>query len=386
MIYLDNAATTMTYPGVVVEMSKYFTDLYGNPSSIYEFAGKSKRAIEEARVMIANTLGASPKEIYFTSGGTESDNWALRSITKTLKKKGNHIITSKIEHPAIKNTCKDLEEAGIRVTYLNVGENGIIKLKELEQAIENDTVLISVMAANNEIGTLQPIRSIGELAKKRGIFFHTDAVQMYGQLPIHVQHDAIDLMSASAHKFHGPKGVGFLYVREDVPITPFILGGSQENHMRAGTQNVPSIVGMAYAAKMTHENMQNRMKSILQKRDYLIRRILHEIPFSRLNGDWKRRLPGNVNISFQYVNASELLALLDLKGICCSGGSACASHSSKPSAVLTALGLPEEIVQGAIRMTLSDETTISELDYVVDNLKELVAECRKNNTEYLAFY
>lgn len=385
MIYLDNAATTMTYQEVVKEMSQYFTELYGNPSSIYEFAGKSKSAMEEARVTIANTLGASPKEIYFTSGGTESDNWALRSITKTLKKKGNHIITSKIEHPAIMNTCKHLEETGYRVTYINVDENGIIKLRELEQAIEPDTILISIMAANNEIGTLQPIRLIGELAKKRGILFHTDAVQMYGQLPIQVNRDNIDMLSASAHKFHGPKGVGFLYVRESVPIAPFILGGSQENHMRAGTQNVPSIVGMALAAKMTHETMQNRMISTAKKRDYLIRRILREVPFSRLNGDWKRRLPGNANISFQFVNASELLALLDMKGICVSAGSACSSHSKKPSAVLTALGLPEEIVQGAIRMTLSDETTMKELDYVTNTLKELVADCRKNNDEYLAF-
>lgn len=385
MIYLDNAATTMTYQEVVIEMSRYFTELYGNPSSIYEFAGKSKSAMEEARITIANTLGASPKEIYFTSGGTESDNWALRSITKTLKKKGNHIITSKIEHPAIMNTCKHLEETGYRVTYINVDENGIIKLRELEQAIEPDTILISIMAANNEIGTLQPIRLIGELAKKRGILFHTDAVQMYGQLPIQVNRDNIDMLSASAHKFHGPKGVGFLYARESVPIAPFILGGSQENHMRAGTQNVPSIVGMALAAKMTHETMQNRMLSIAKKRDYLIRRILREIPFSRLNGDWKRRLPGNANISFQFVNASELLALLDMKEICVSAGSACSSHSKKPSAVLTALGLPEEIVQGAIRMTLSDETTMKELDYVIDTLKELVADCRKNNDEYLAF-
>lgn len=385
MIYLDNAATTMTYQEVVIEMSRYFTELYGNPSSIYEFAGKSKSAMEEARITIANTLGASPKEIYFTSGGTESDNWALRSITKTLKKKGNHIITSKIEHPAIMNTCKHLEETGYRVTYINVDENGIIKLRELEQAIEPDTILISIMAANNEIGTLQPIRLIGELAKKRGILFHTDAVQMYGQLPIQVNRDNIDMLSASAHKFHGPKGVGFLYARESVPIAPFILGGSQENYMRAGTQNVPSIVGMALAAKMTHETMQNRMLSIAKKRDYLIRRILREIPFSRLNGDWKRRLPGNANISFQFVNASELLALLDMKEICVSAGSACSSHSKKPSAVLTALGLPEEIVQGAIRMTLSDETTMKELDYVIDTLKELVADCRKNNDEYLAF-
>jgi cysteine desulfurase len=241
------------------------------------------------------------------------------------------------------------------------------------------------MAANNEIGTLQPIRLIGELAKKRGILFHTDAVQMYGQLPIQVNRDNIDMLSASAHKFHGPKGVGFLYARESVPIAPFILGGSQENHMRAGTQNVPSIVGMALAAKMTHETMQNRILSTAKKRDYLIRRILREIPFSRLNGDWKRRLPGNTNISFQFVNASELLALLDMKEICVSAGSACSSHSKKPSAVLTALGLPEEIVQGAIRMTLSDETTMKELDYVIDTLKELVADCRKNNDEYLAF-
>ena len=382
MIYLDNAATTMTYKEVVDDMMDYFTELYGNPSSVYEFAGKSRKAIEDARSLIADTLGAKKEEIYFTAGGTESDNWALRSVSKEYGSKGQHIITSRIEHPAIMNTAGNLEELGFDVTYVNVDENGFIKLNELERAIRKDTILISVMAANNEIGTLQPIREIGRIARKNNIVFHTDAVQMYGQLPIDVNEYNIDMLSASAHKFHGPKGVGFLYVRESVPISSFIFGGGQESHKRAGTQNVPGIVGMASAAKIVHKHMEEKRIQETRLRNYFINRILREIPFSRLNGDRNRRLPGNVNISFQFVDASELLASLDMKGICASSGSACSSHSTKPSHVLEAIGLPENLIYSTIRMTLSETTTKEQLDYVVEVLKEISSEYRENSSEY----
>lgn len=382
MIYLDNAATTMTYKEVVDDMMNYFTQLYGNPSSVYEFAGKSKKAIEDARSLIADTLGAKKDEIYFTSGGTESDNWALRSVTKEYGNKGKHIIISKIEHPAIMKTAGNLEDLGFEVTYINVDENGIIKLDELERSIRSDTILISIMAANNEIGTIQPVKEIGRIAHKHNVVFHTDAVQMYGQLPINVNEYNIDMLSASAHKFHGPKGIGFLYVRESVCMAPFIFGGGQENHKRAGTQNVPSIVGMASASRIAHTNMKERAIQEIKLRDYFIERILREIPFSRLNGDWKRRLSGNISISFQFVDASELLASLDMKGICASSGSACSSHSAEPSYVLSAIGLPENLIFSTIRMTMSEGTKKEELDYVVEVLKEISKEYREKSNEY----
>ena len=386
MIYLDNAATTMTYQEVVDKMLEYFTELYGNPSSVYEFAGKSKEAIEEARQVIANSIGAKPSEIYFTSGGTESDNWALRSTTKVYKEKGKHIITTKIEHPAVLNTAKTLEDLGYEVTYLDVYENGMVNVKNLIRAIRPDTVLISIMAANNEIGTLQPIGEIGKICREKSIIFHTDAVQMYGQLPINVNMYNIDMLSASAHKFHGPKGVGFLYVREKIEISPLIFGGGQENHKRAGTQNVPSIVGMAYASKICHNSMQERIKHEIKLRDYMIKRILREIPFSRINGDISRRLPGNTNFSFQFVDSSEILASLDLKGICASSGSACSSNSDKPSHVLMAIGLPEEIANSSLRLTLCESTTIEEIDYVIDTLKDIIFELRKSSTEFTEYF
>lgn len=382
IIYLDNAATTMTYKKVVDDMMEYFTQLYGNPSSVYEFAGKSKQAIEDARGLIADTLGAKNQEIFFTSGGTESDNWALRSVTKVFENKGKHIITSRIEHPAIINTAANLEELGYEVTYLNVDENGFIRLNELEKSIRSDTILISIMAANNEIGTLQPIKEIGKIAKKYNIVFHTDAVQMYGQLPINVDECNIDMLSASAHKFHGPKGIGFLYVRSSVSVVPFIFGGGQENHKRAGTQNVPCIVGMASAAQVAHEDMLRKAYEESRKRDYFINRILKEIPFTRLNGDRVRRLPGNVNISIQFIDASELLASLDMNGICASSGSACSSNNDKPSYVLSAIDLPENLIFSTIRMTLSGDTSKEELDYVVEILKRISKEYRENSNEY----
>lgn len=382
IIYLDNAATTMTYKEVVDDMMNYFTQLYGNPSSVYEFAGKSKKAIEDARSLIADTLGAKTDEIYFTSGGTESDNWALRSVTKEYGDKGKHIITSKVEHPAIIKTAGNLEDLGFDVSYINVDENGIIKLDELERSIRNDTILISVMAANNEIGSIQPIKEIGRIAHKHNIVFHTDAVQMYGQLPINVNEYNIDMLSASAHKFHGPKGIGFLYVRESIRMAPFIFGGGQENRKRAGTQNVPSIVGMASASRIAHKDMKERAIQEIKLRNYFIDRILKEIPFSRLNGDRNRRLPGNINISFQFVDASELLASLDMKGICASSGSACSSHSPEPSYVLGSIGLPDSLIFSTIRMTMSEGTKKEELDYVVEVLKEITKEYREKSNEY----
>ncbi len=382
LIYMDNAATTKTREEVVDEMLKYFTILYGNPSSVYEFAGKSKTAIEESRHVIAQTINAKDSEIYFTSGGTESDNWALRAISKSYKKHGKHIITSKIEHAAIMNTASDLTDLGFDISYIDVDEYGMIKLQGLKKAITSDTILISVMMANNEVGTIQPIREIGRIAGRSNIVFHTDAVQCYGQIPIDVKAGNIDLMSASAHKFNGPKGVGFLYIKEDVSMVPMILGGGQENKLRSGTQNVPSIIGMAKAAELAHKDMALRIKKESQLRDYFIKRVLTEIPFSRLNGSAKNRLPGNVSFAFQFAHAAEILAYLDTEGICASGGSACSSKDKKASHVLLAMGLPEDLAYSTIRFTLSFETTLSEVDYVIDKLKTIVFNLREQSEEY----
>lgn len=382
MIYMDNAATTQTKKEVVDEMLKYFSILYGNPSSIYEFAGKSREAIDKSRQTIARTLGVDENEIYFTSGGTESDNWALRSIAKSYKDKGNHIITSRIEHHAILRAAKNLEDLGYRVSYIDVDENGRIKPNQLLKAISKETILISVMMANNEIGTIQPLKEIGMLARDRDIIFHTDAVQAYGQINIDVKMLNIDMLSASAHKFNGPKGIGFLYINNKVKMTPLLFGGGQEKGIRAGTENVPSIVGMAKAADIAYKNISNKYRSERNMRDYFINRVLREIPYVRLNGDRINRLPGNINIAFQFVNAAELLALLDVDEIYASGGSACSSSSKSPSHVLTALGLPEELAYSSVRFTISEETTRDEVNYVVDRLKKHVYDLRKSSTEY----
>lgn len=386
MIYMDNAATTQTKKEVVDEMLKYFTILYGNPSSIYEFAGKSKDAIENSRDIISNTINASNSEIYFTSGGTESDNWALRNVAKSYKNKGKHIITSKIEHPAILKTAKNLEDLGFEISYIDVDEYGVIKLQRLMDEINENTILVSVMMANNEIGTIEPVSKIGKICREKGIIFHTDAVQAYGQIPIDVKKMNIDLLSASAHKFHGPKGIGFLYINDDVKTVPLLFGGGQEKGLRSGTQNVPSIVGMAKAAQIAHNNMLKTARYEINIRDYFIDRILREIPFSRLNGSRRNRLPGNINISFQFIEASEILALLDMKGICASSGSACSSSSKKPSHVLISIGLPEELAYGSVRFTISRDTTKEEVDFVVDNTKDIVSELRKNSTEYNSYF
>ncbi len=370
LIYLDNAATTKTAPEVVEAMLPYFSELYGNPSSIYSLAGESKKAVDHAREIIAGALGAQPEEIYFTAGGTESDNWALKAAAEFYKKKGNHIITTKIEHHAILHTCQWLEKQGFEVTYLNVDENGVVKLEELKKAIRPTTILISVMYANNEIGTIQPIKEIGEIAREHGILFHTDAVQAFGQLPIQVDDCHIDMLSASGHKLNGPKGIGFLYIRKGVKIRSFIHGGAQERKRRAGTENVPGIVGLGKAVERAVSTRKERADKEKELRDYLIGRVLKEIPYTRLNGHRTMRLPNNANFSFQFIEGESLLIMLDMEGICGSSGSACTSGSLDPSHVLLAIGLPHEIAHGSLRLTLSEETTKEELDFVVESLKK----------------
>lgn len=385
IIYLDNAATTKTSPSVLEAMLPYFSENYGNASSIYSIGAKSKEAITKSRETIAATIGAQPNEIYFTAGGTESDNWAIKAAAEAYGAKGRHIITSKIEHHAVLHTCQYLEKQGFEVSYIDVDENGILKLDQLEKAIRPDTILISVMFANNEIGTIQPVREIGQLAKKHGILFHTDAVQAYGQLPINVDELNIDMMSSSGHKICGPKGIGFLYIRKGVKIRSFIHGGAQERKRRAGTENVPGIVGYAKAAEEAVSTMAERTAGEIRLRDYLIERILKEIPYTRLNGDRTNRLPNNANFSFQFIEGESLLIMLDMEGICASSGSACTSGSLDPSHVLLAIGLPHEIAHGSLRLTLSAETTKEEIDYVVEKTKAIVERLRSMSPLYEDF-
>jgi len=385
LIYLDNAATTRTAPEVVEAMLPYFSEHYGNPSSVYSLAGESKKAVTEARESIAQILGTQTEEIYFTAGGSESDNWALKAVAECYKNKGNHIITTKIEHHAILHTAQWLEKHGIEVTYLDVDENGVVKLEELKKAIRPTTILISVMFANNEIGTVQPIKEIGEIAKENGILFHTDAVQAFGQLPINVDECHIDMLSASGHKLNGPKGIGFLYIRKGVKIRSFIHGGAQERKRRAGTENVPGIVGLGAAARRAAATMEERTAKERELRDYLIERVLKEIPFTRLNGHRTLRLPNNANFSFQFIEGESLLIMLDMEGICGSSGSACTSGSLDPSHVLLAIGLPHEIAHGSLRLTLSEETTKEELDFVVETLKTIIEKLRNMSPLYEDF-
>lgn len=385
LIYLDNAATTKTAPEVVEAMLPYFTEHFGNPSSVYGFAAANKEVITRQREIIADTLGAKSNEIYFTAGGSESDNWALIATAEAYASKGKHLITSKIEHHAILHTCEYLEKKGFEVTYLDVDENGIVDLEQLKSAIREDTILISIMYANNEIGTIQPIREIGAIAHEHGILFHTDAVQAFGQVPINVDEDQIDMLSASGHKLNGPKGIGFLYIRKGVKIRSFIHGGAQERRRRAGTENVPGIVGFGKAVERAVSTMEARTKKERELRDYLIERIEKEIPYRRLNGDRTKRLPNNVNFSFRFIEGESLLIMLDMKGICASSGSACTSGSLDPSHVLLAIGLPHEIAHGSLRMTLSEETTKEDLDYVVENLKEIVSNLRSMSPLYEDF-
>lgn len=385
VIYLDNAATTKTAPEVVEAMIPYFTENYGNPSSIYSFASKNKEAITIQREVIADALGAQANEIYFTAGGSESDNWALKATAEAYKNKGNHIITTKIEHHAILHTADYLEKNGYEVTYLDVDEDGVVKLDELKAAIRPTTILISVMYANNEIGTIQPIKEIGEIAKEHGILFHTDAVQAFGQVPINVDEYHIDMLSASGHKLNGPKGIGFLYIRKGVKIRSFVHGGAQERKRRAGTENVPGIVGIGTATARAIASMEERTAKEIKLRDYLIKRVLEEVPYTKLNGHPEVRLPNNANFSFRFIEGESLLIMLDMKGICASSGSACTSGSLDPSHVLLAIGLPHEIAHGSLRLTLSEETTKEDIDYVVESIKEIVTNLRNMSPLYEDF-
>ena len=386
LIYLDNAATTRTAPEVVEAMLPYFSEMYGNPSSIYDFAGKSKAAVMTARQQIADVIGAKKEEIYFTAGGSESDNWALKATFEALKAKGNHIITTKIEHHAILHTCEYLEkERGAKITYLDVDENGLVDPEAVRKAITPETILISVMTANNEIGTIEPIAEIGAIAHENGIYFHTDAVQAFGQIPINVDEMHIDMLSSSGHKLNGPKGIGFLYIRKGIKIRSFVHGGAQERKRRAGTENVPGIVGYGAAAARAAQTMAERTARECEVRDHLIERLTSEIPHSRLNGDRTRRLPNNVNISFQFIEGESMLLMLDSFGVCASSGSACTSGSLDPSHVLLAIGLPHEIAHGSLRLTLSEETTMEDADFVVDRLKEIVAKLRSMSPLYEDF-
>ena len=385
LIYLDNAATTRTAPEVAEAMLPYFSEYYGNPSSVYEFSGISKKAVTQAREQIASSIGAKAQEIYFTAGGSESDNWALKAAADALKEKGRHIITSKIEHHAVLHSCEYLEKQGFEVTYLDVDENGVIRLDDLKKAIRPDTILISIMFANNEIGTMEPIREVGQIARERGILFHTDAVQAYGHVPINVDEYQIDMMSASGHKLNGPKGIGFLYIRTGVKIRSFIHGGAQERKRRAGTENVPAIVGFGKAAQMAAEHMEEWADKERELRDYLIQRVLAEVPYTRLNGHRTNRLPNNCNFAFQFIEGESLLIMLDMAGICASSGSACTSGSLDPSHVPLAIGLPHEIAHGSLRITFSHENTPQERDYVVGEIKRIVERLRSMSPLYEDF-
>lgn len=385
LIYLDNAATTKTAQEVVDAMLPYYTEQFGNPSSIYGIGAANKDVITKNRDIIAQALGAKTNEIYFTAGGSEADNWALKATAEAYEKKGNHIITSKIEHHAILHSCQYLESKGFEVTYLDVDENGVVDIEELKASIRPTTILISIMFANNEIGTIQPIKEIGAIAHEHGILFHTDAVQAFAQVPINVDEYHIDMLSSSGHKLNGPKGIGFLYIRTGVKIRSFVHGGAQERKRRAGTENVPGIVGYGTAVARAMRTMEQRTAKEIELRDYLIERIENEIPYCRLNGHRTQRLPNNVNFSFRFVEGESLLINLDLKGICASSGSACTSGSLDPSHVLLAIGLPHEIAHGSLRLTLSEEITKEDLDYVVDQLKEIVALIRSMSPLYEDF-
>lgn len=384
-LYLDNAATTKTAPEVLEAMLPYFTEKFGNPSSVYTFAAGNKEVVDVQRDRIAATLGAKNNEIYFTAGGSEADNWALKATADAYRDKGNHIITTKIEHHAILHTAQYLEKNGYEVTYLDVDEDGKVRLEDLKKAIRPETILISVMFANNEIGTIEPIKEIGQIAHEHGILFHTDAVQAYGQLPINVDECHIDMLSASGHKLNGPKGIGFLYIRKGVKIRSFIHGGAQERKRRAGTENVPGIVGIGTAAKRAADTREERTASEVEVRDYLIDRVLKEIPYSKLNGHRTDRLPNNANFSFQFIEGESLLIMLDGKGICASSGSACTSGSLDPSHVLLAIGLPHEIAHGSLRLTINEEITKEDIDYVVENLKAIIERLRNMSPLYEDF-
>ena len=385
MIYLENAATTKTAPEVVDAMLPYFSEYYGNASTIYSLGAESKKAMDHARQTIADSLGAKPEEIYFTAGGSESDNWALKATAEAYASKGKHIITTKIEHHAILHTCEYLEKRGFEITYLNVDRDGLISLDELKAAIRPDTILISVMFANNEIGTIEPIAEIGEIAKEHGVLFHTDAVQAYAQVPINVDEMHIDMLSASGHKLNGPKGIGFLYIRKGVKIRSFVHGGAQERSRRAGTENIPGIVGLGAAVERAMRIMDTKTRKEIELRDYLIGRLENEIPHCWLNGHRTKRLPNNINFSFLFIEGESMLIMLDMKGICASSGSACTSGSLDPSHVLLAIGLKHEEAHGSLRLTLSEESTKEEMDIVAEEVKKIVQRLRDMSPLYEDF-
>ena len=376
-VYFDNAATTKLDERVLEKMMPYLKEQYGNASSIYKLGRESKKAIEESREKIAKILNCKPTEIYFTAGGSESDNTAIKGIARANRKKGNHIITSKIEHHAVLESCEELEKEGFEISYISVDEKGIVNLEELKNAIKPTTILITIMFANNEIGTIQPIEEIGKIAKEKGVFFHTDAVQAVGSLKIDVQKMNIDSLSLSGHKFYGPKGIGALYVKNGVKFEKYISGGHQEKNKRAGTENVAGIVGIGNAMELAYETLEEHNKKIKELRDYYVEQVSKKIPYIKINGDMEKRLPGNSNISFRFIEGEGLLLNLDLKGICASSGSACTSGSLDPSHVLLAIGLPHEIAHGSLRITIGKYNTKEEIDYLVDNLVEIVNRLRE---------
>lgn len=384
-IYLDNAATTHLSERVLQEMMPYLTEHFGNPSGIYDVASEAQSALLQARREIASALQCEPQNIYFTSGGTEADNWALIAIAENYANQGKHIITTKIEHHAILNTCSYLEKRGYEITYLDVDEQGFVNMNQLRQTLRPDTILVSVMMANNEIGTLQPIKEISRLLHSHPALFHTDAVQAFGHIPIAVKQLGVDLLSASSHKFHGPKGAGFLYVDEHVKMTSFLHGGKQERGLRAGTENVPALVGMGKAAIFAHENQQEKQQAICRLRDYMIHRIETEINYCHLNGPRKKRLSNNVNFSFQFVDGETLVILLDMEGICASAGSACTAGQAVASHVIKATGVPDDLARGTVRFSLDEKTTKEEVDETVDILKKILDKNRALNPQYNAF-
>lgn len=381
-VYMDNASTTPVKKEVLDEMLPYFNEKYGNPSSIYSLASKSKNAVEIAREKIAKSIGSKSREIFFTAGGSEADNWAIKGIAFANKDKGRHIITSKIEHQGVINTCKYLEKNGFEVTYIDVDEDGIVDIDQLKESIKPGTILITIMFANNEIGTIQPIKEIGEIAKEKDIYFHTDAVQAIGNIEIDVDELGIDMLSMSAHKFHGPKGIGALYIRSGVKIDPLIIGGGQERNKRAGTENVPGIVGMGKAIELAYKDLDKKNEKLIKLRDRLIKGIFDNIDYVKLNGHPELRLPGNVNVSFEFIEGESLLLSLDMENIAGSSGSACTSGTLEPSHVLLAIGLPHEIAHGSLRLTLSEYNTEDEVDYVVKKLVEIVGRLRKMSPLY----
>ena len=385
LVYLDHAATTAARPEVVEAMLPYFTEKYGNPSSIYSLGSETKAAITHAREIMAKSIGTTSENIYFTAGGSESDNWALVATAEAYASKGKHIITSKIEHHAILHTCDYLASRGYEITYIDVDENGVIKLDQLKAAIRPDTILISVMFANNEIGTIQPIEEIGAIAKEHGILFHTDAVQAYCQVPIDVDKMHIDMLSISGHKINGPKGIGFLYIRKGVKIRSFVHGGAQERSRRAGTENIPGIVGLGAAVERAMRIMDTKTRKEIELRDYLIGRLENEIPHCWLNGHRTKRLPNNINFSFLFIEGESMLIMLDMKGICASSGSACTSGSLDPSHVLLAIGLKHEEAHGSLRLTLSEESTKEEMDIVAEEVKKIVQRLRDMSPLYEDF-